>query len=162
MESFLQHICRQSFWETASVHPRGCRDAMGSVCKQRHHRRSQRVLRWISCREQPRELNFKFNWNNRQTHVFQILTAASCLLNNNFEVINPFWFKVIAGDVFFSQESVRRVERGVSRIFIHPQFNSFTGENNIAVLRVSASNWHWTLHWLLNRWTVGPTTANTS
>lgn len=67
----------------------------------------------------------------------QVLTAARCLLNENFEVINPSWFKVIAGDIFFSPASFRRVDRNISRIFIHPDFNAFTGEHDIAVIRVS-------------------------
>lgn len=68
-----------------------------------------------------------------------VLTAARCMLNENFEVIHPQWFKIIAGDIFFTPASFRRVERNVSRIFIHPDFNVFTGENDIAVLRVCSS-----------------------
>jgi hypothetical protein len=66
-----------------------------------------------------------------------VLTAARCLLNENYEIINPNWFKVIAGDIFFSPASFRRVERNISRIFIHPDYNAFTGEHDIAIVRVS-------------------------
>lgn len=70
-------------------------------------------------------------------HNNHVLTAARCILNENFQIINPQWFRIIAGDVFFSPASFRRVERNVSRIFVHPDYNAFSGENDIAVLRVN-------------------------
>lgn len=65
-----------------------------------------------------------------------ILTSVQCMLNENYEVINPNWYRIIAGDIFFSPPSSRRIERNITRIFIHPQYNPFTGENDLAVLRV--------------------------
>lgn len=66
-----------------------------------------------------------------------VVTAARCILNENFQIINPRWFRIMAGDINFSPASFRRVERNVSRIFVHPDFNAFNGENDLAVLRVS-------------------------
>lgn len=71
-----------------------------------------------------------------------ILTSVQCMLNENYEVINPMWYKVIAGDIFFSPPSSRRIERNITRIFLHPQYNPFTGENDLAVLRVRLNNIH--------------------
>jgi secreted trypsin-like serine protease len=70
-------------------------------------------------------------------HPSHVITAASCVLNENFEVINPNWFSVYGGDIFFSPASSRRQTRQVSQIFVHREFNPFTGENGIALLRVS-------------------------
>lgn len=69
-----------------------------------------------------------------------VITSAQCILNENYEIINPLWFKVIAGDIFFTPATSRRVERNVSRIFVHEGFNAFTGENDLAILRVRNFN----------------------
>ncbi|XP_058061607.1 trypsin alpha-3-like [Anopheles bellator] len=71
---------------------------------------------------------------NRQ----HVLTAASCVMNpTTFAMINPFWLRIIAGDVNIVPMSVRRVVRSVMRSYVHPNYNRLTDNNNIAVLRVS-------------------------
>lgn len=52
-----------------------------------------------------------------------ILTAATCVLHKQYEIIHPRWFDVVAGDVFFSPPSAGRVHRNVSNIFVHPDYS---------------------------------------
>jgi hypothetical protein len=61
-------------------------------------------------------------------------------MNQRFEIINPVYWRVIAGDIFFTPASGRREVRNVSRIFVHENYIPFGGENNIAILRVRISN----------------------
>lgn len=65
------------------------------------------------------------------------------MLNQRFEVINPIWFNVIAGDIFFNPPQARRVTRRVSRIFVHSEYSAFTGDANIAILRVNFKEKYW-------------------
>ncbi|KAG5666973.1 hypothetical protein PVAND_014977 [Polypedilum vanderplanki] len=67
-----------------------------------------------------------------------ILTAASCVLNSRFEIINPIYWRVIAGDIFFTPPSSRRVTRSVSRILLQSDYQPFNGENNLAILRLDS------------------------
>uniref|UniRef100_A0A182Q359 Peptidase S1 domain-containing protein n=1 Tax=Anopheles farauti TaxID=69004 RepID=A0A182Q359_9DIPT len=70
---------------------------------------------------------------NRQ----HVLTAAYCVMNpTTFVMINPFWLRVIAGDVNIVPVSVRREVRNVIRSYVHPNYNRLTDGNNLAVLRV--------------------------
>ncbi|XP_058121374.1 anionic trypsin-2-like [Anopheles ziemanni] len=70
---------------------------------------------------------------NRQ----HVLTAASCVMNpTTFAMINPFWLRVIAGDINIVQPTIRREVRNVSRSYVHPNYNRLTDGNNLAVLRV--------------------------
>uniref|UniRef100_A0A182ITF9 Peptidase S1 domain-containing protein n=2 Tax=Anopheles atroparvus TaxID=41427 RepID=A0A182ITF9_ANOAO len=71
---------------------------------------------------------------NRQ----HVLTAASCVMNPNtpFAMINPFWLRVIAGDINIVQPTIRREVRNVSRSYVHPNYNRLTDGNNLAVLRL--------------------------
>lgn len=55
-----------------------------------------------------------------------ILTSAQCVLNNQNLLINPFWFQVIAGDLNVLNPTIRRAERNVTRIFVHPNYNPAT------------------------------------
>ncbi|CAG9809633.1 unnamed protein product [Chironomus riparius] len=65
-----------------------------------------------------------------------ILTSANCVLNSRFEIINPIYWRIIAGDIFFTPPTSRRVTREVTRIFVHSQYNPFTGANNVALMRL--------------------------
>ncbi|KFB49285.1 AGAP006487-PA-like protein [Anopheles sinensis] len=70
---------------------------------------------------------------NRQ----HVLTAAACVMNpTTFVMINPFWLRVIAGDINIVQPTIRREVRNVSRSYVHPNYNRLTDGNNLAVLRV--------------------------
>lgn len=65
-----------------------------------------------------------------------ILTSARCVFNNQNELLNPFWLRVIAGDLNIMVPSYRRFTTNITHIYPHPQFNPATGNNDIAVLRV--------------------------
>ena len=54
---------------------------------------------------------------------YHIITAAACVLNEDFEMIHPKWFTIIAGDVFFSPPSVSRVTKNVENIFVHQSYS---------------------------------------
>lgn len=71
-----------------------------------------------------------------------IVTSAQCVLNSTHQLVNPFWFNVIAGDINLSPSSIRRQERRVETIYVHDQYNPNTRANDIAVLRVSAGSNH--------------------
>uniref|UniRef100_T1DPP1 Putative trypsin trypsin n=2 Tax=Anopheles aquasalis TaxID=42839 RepID=T1DPP1_ANOAQ len=55
----------------------------------------------------------------------------------SFVMINPFWLRIVAGDINVVPVSVRRLVRDVSRVYVHPNYNRLTDSNNLAVLRVS-------------------------
>jgi len=66
-----------------------------------------------------------------------ILTSCRCVVNDQNQLINPFWLRIIAGDLNIMQPSYRRIVTTVTHIYAHPQFNPTTGGNDIAVLRVA-------------------------
>ncbi|XP_055616972.1 serine protease 1-like [Toxorhynchites rutilus septentrionalis] len=67
-----------------------------------------------------------------------ILTAASCVMHpTSHTLINPFWLRVIAGDVNLVTSSIRREIRNVTHLFVHPNYNRNTFNNDLAVLRVN-------------------------
>nr|XP_029713871.1 anionic trypsin-1-like [Aedes albopictus] len=71
---------------------------------------------------------------NRQ----HVLTAAWCVMHpTSFTMINPFWLRVIAGDVNIVPASIRREVRNVTHLFVHPNYNRLTGNNDLAVMRVN-------------------------
>lgn len=53
-------------------------------------------------------------------------------------LISAFWFQVILGDtnIVRSITSTRRRELNVTHIFVHPQYNVGTRNNDLAVLRL--------------------------
>lgn len=65
-----------------------------------------------------------------------VLTAAQCVFNANQRLIDPYWITVRAGDIALAPVGARRQTRKVSHIFVHPQFNIRTLENDVAVLRL--------------------------
>ncbi|XP_055587401.1 trypsin 3A1-like [Uranotaenia lowii] len=69
-----------------------------------------------------------------QQHV---LTAAQCVFNENRRLMDPFWLTIVAGDLQLMNQGARRQTRKVSRINVHPQFNIFTREHDLAVLRLN-------------------------
>jgi secreted trypsin-like serine protease len=68
---------------------------------------------------------------------WHVLTAASCVLENN-ALINPFRLIITGGDLSLNIATYRRVQRNVTTIYPHSQFNQNTNVNNLAVLRVGA------------------------
>lgn len=55
-----------------------------------------------------------------------ILTSAQCVLNTQNQLINPFWYRVTAGDLNIVTPTSRRITRTVSRIYVHPNYSSAT------------------------------------
>ncbi|XP_053699306.1 trypsin alpha-3-like [Sabethes cyaneus] len=67
-----------------------------------------------------------------------VLTAASCVMHpTTFSLVNPHWLRVIAGDLNLVPASYHREVRNVSRLFVHPNYNNETNNNDLAVLRLS-------------------------
>ncbi|KXJ72441.1 hypothetical protein RP20_CCG018033 [Aedes albopictus] len=65
-----------------------------------------------------------------------VLTSAQCVLNAQNRLIDPYWLTIVAGDVALAPIGSRRQTRKVTRIYVHPEFNVFTRENDVAVLRL--------------------------
>lgn len=65
-----------------------------------------------------------------------VITAAHCLVDADSVFFDYQWIKVIAGDLDLITPSADRVERNVIYAFIHPDFNPYTNENDLAILRV--------------------------
>ncbi|XP_058065493.1 trypsin-like [Anopheles bellator] len=62
-----------------------------------------------------------------------ILTAASCILDANNNLVQAAQVTVRAGEVVFQPT---QLALAVQRIFAHPHYNPWTFENDIAVLRL--------------------------
>lgn len=56
-----------------------------------------------------------------------------------FTLINPVWLRVIAGDVNLVSRTIRREVRNVTHLFVHPNYNRVTSNNDLAVIRVDSS-----------------------
>jgi trypsin len=66
----------------------------------------------------------------RQNYV---VTSAACLLNNNFLLLNANQVSVLAGVTVINFALPRVQSRA---LYVHPQFNPLTSENDIGVIRV--------------------------
>lgn len=55
-----------------------------------------------------------------------VLTSAQCVLNGNYELVNPFWFEITAGDTHMLRQTVNREVRRVDRIFVHQNYQPAT------------------------------------
>ncbi|XP_070497855.1 trypsin-2-like [Chironomus tepperi] len=66
-----------------------------------------------------------------------VLTSAQCVMNAQNQLINPFWYRITAGDINIIRTTVRREVRRVSRIFVHQNYQPATRNNDLAVLRLS-------------------------
>lgn len=65
-----------------------------------------------------------------------ILTSNQCVLNGQ-NVTNPFFVRIIAGDLNLFMPTYRRFSTTATHIFAHPQYNPGTLANDLAVVRVS-------------------------
>lgn len=68
-----------------------------------------------------------------------MITSAQCVLNETHQLTNQNFLRITAGDLNLIDASIYRETRDVSAIYVHPRFNPFTLENDIAVLRVNES-----------------------
>ncbi|XP_055525136.1 trypsin alpha-3-like [Wyeomyia smithii] len=67
-----------------------------------------------------------------------VLTAAWCVMHPTaFTLLNPFWLRVIAGDLNLVPVSFRREVRNVTHLFVHPNYNRVTNNNDLAVMRLN-------------------------
>lgn len=65
-----------------------------------------------------------------------VLTAAQCVLDTNGNRTNPFFVRLIAGDLNVFQPTYRRHTAQATHIYTHPQYNAATLANDLAVVRV--------------------------
>ncbi|XP_017761190.1 PREDICTED: trypsin-1 isoform X1 [Eufriesea mexicana] len=63
-----------------------------------------------------------------------VLTAAHCMFDEYDIQIQPWTIIVIGGDLKLSEQSATSQRRGVEKIHVHPQYDSSTLQNDIAVL----------------------------
>jgi len=68
-----------------------------------------------------------------------ILTSAQCVHNYTNQLINPSWFRIIAGDLNIIVPSYRRFTTSASHIYTHPQYTISPRTNDIAVMRTTNS-----------------------
>ena len=55
-----------------------------------------------------------------------VLTSAQCVMNAQNQLINPFWYRITAGDINIIRTTIRREIRNVSRIFVHQNYQPAT------------------------------------
>lgn len=65
-----------------------------------------------------------------------ILTAAQCVHNDTYHLINPAEFRIIAGDLNIMVPSYRRFTTSASHIYTHPSYTINPRTNDLAVIRV--------------------------
>uniref|UniRef100_A0A182INJ8 Peptidase S1 domain-containing protein n=1 Tax=Anopheles atroparvus TaxID=41427 RepID=A0A182INJ8_ANOAO len=65
-----------------------------------------------------------------------VLTSARCVLTAQFTLLSPNQVTILSGSLQLNFGAPRI---GVSAIYVHPQYNPFTFENNVAVLRTSSN-----------------------
>jgi len=78
-----------------------------------------------------------------------ILTSCQCVHNETNHLINPSWFRIIAGDLNIMVPSFRRFTTSASHIYTHPSYTINPRTNDIAVIRTSTSfpSLHNTIDW---------------
>jgi len=64
-----------------------------------------------------------------------ILTSSQCVHNSTNHLINPSWFRIIAGDLDMLVPSFRRFSTSASHIYTHPSYTVNPLTNDIAVIR---------------------------
>lgn len=72
-----------------------------------------------------------------------VLTSAQCVTQIRDEqhfIVSPHLIRVIAGDLNFMIPTNNRVIRHGLHIMIHPEYNPFSFENDIAIIRVRFGN----------------------
>lgn len=68
-----------------------------------------------------------------------IVTAVTCVHDETFHLINPFWFRIIAGDLNIVNPSFQRFTTSPSHIYSHPGYTFSPSRNNVAVMRTMDS-----------------------
>lgn len=66
-----------------------------------------------------------------------VLTAAQCVHNETFQLLNPSEFRIVAGDLNIMVPTFRRFTTSASHIYAHPSYTVNPRTNDIAVMRTS-------------------------
>ncbi|XP_037050296.1 brain-specific serine protease 4-like [Bradysia coprophila] len=64
-----------------------------------------------------------------------VVTSATCVHDVTFNLINPFWFRIIAGDLNIIVPSFQRFTTRASHIYTHPDYRFNPPRNSVAVMR---------------------------
>lgn len=68
-----------------------------------------------------------------------VVTATACVHDTTFHLINPFWFRIIAGDLNIVNPSFQRFETRATHIYTHPNYAFNPPRNSVAVMRTLGS-----------------------
>jgi len=66
-----------------------------------------------------------------------VVTSSSCVHDTDFNLINPFWFRIIAGDLNILNPSFGRFTTNATHIFTHSGYTHAPRTNDIAVIRTT-------------------------
>lgn len=69
-------------------------------------------------------------------HFNHVITSAQCVHDTDNRLVNPTWFRIIAGDLNIVSPGYRRFSTSASHIFTHPNYTINPRTNDIAVMRV--------------------------
>jgi len=70
-------------------------------------------------------------------NAHHVVTASSCVHDAEFNLINPFWFRIIAGDLNIFNPSYGRFTTNATHIYTHESYTHTPRTNDIAVMRTS-------------------------
>jgi len=70
-------------------------------------------------------------------NVNHVVTSSSCVHDAEFNLINPFWFRIIAGDLNIHNPSYGRFTTNATHIYTHADYVHNPRANDIAVIRTS-------------------------
>lgn len=66
-----------------------------------------------------------------------VVTSSSCVHDTDFNLINPFWFRIIAGDINILSPTYGRFVTNATHIYTHDGYTHTPRTNDIAVMRTS-------------------------
>ncbi|XP_012227738.1 trypsin-like [Linepithema humile] len=90
----------------------------------------------------PHQVSLRRSWSNQHFcggNIISsnlVLTAAHCVFMNGI-VIQSWTIVLVGGILKLDENSLTRQERGVEKIKVHPEFNTKTYQNDIAILKLS-------------------------
>lgn len=69
-------------------------------------------------------------------NVNHVVTSSTCVHDINFQLVNPFWFRIVAGDLSILTPNYGRFTTTASHIYVHPSYVFNPRQNDITVMRV--------------------------